>query len=63
MKPKSILDPSFRYTPSFATDVKGTFARLRRQQRQAAAGRNEARAAAVKHNIVLIERGKAPRSI
>jgi hypothetical protein len=33
---KSILDRSFRYTPSYATDVKATFARIRREQRAAA---------------------------
>ena len=27
---KSILDPSFRYTPSFNTDLQKTFARIRR---------------------------------
>jgi len=27
---KSILDPSFRYTASFNTDVRKTFARIRR---------------------------------
>ncbi|MGA8032626.1 MAG: hypothetical protein WCB48_09540 [Casimicrobiaceae bacterium] len=31
---KSILDPSFRYTPSFNTDLGKTFARIRRHQRQ-----------------------------
>ena len=31
---KSILDPSFRYTPSFNTDLQKTFARVRRDQRQ-----------------------------
>ncbi|HMA31327.1 MAG TPA: hypothetical protein VKT00_05880, partial [Casimicrobiaceae bacterium] len=31
---KSILDPSFRYTPSFNTDLDKTFARIRRHQRQ-----------------------------
>ncbi|HET9668494.1 MAG TPA: hypothetical protein VFQ93_02730 [Casimicrobiaceae bacterium] len=31
---KSILDPSFRYSPSFDTDVKKTFARIRRKMRQ-----------------------------
>lgn len=31
---KSILDPSFRYTPSFSTDLDKTFARIRRHQRQ-----------------------------
>ena len=28
---KSILDPSFRYTPSVQTDVRKTFARIRRE--------------------------------
>jgi len=33
---KSILDPSFRYTKSIDTDIRKTFARIRReQQRQA----------------------------
>jgi hypothetical protein len=31
---KSILDPSFRYTASFNTDLRKTFARLRRDQRK-----------------------------
>lgn len=34
---KSILDPSFRYTTSFNTDLKKTFARIRRDQRSSAA--------------------------
>jgi hypothetical protein len=29
---KSILDPSFRYTASFNTDLKRTFARIRRDR-------------------------------
>ena len=29
---KSILDRSFRYTPSHATDVRKTFERIRREQ-------------------------------
>jgi hypothetical protein len=33
---KSILDPSFRYTASFNTDLHRTFARIRRDQRQEA---------------------------
>ena len=28
---KSILDPSFRYTPSAGTDLRKTFARIRRE--------------------------------
>jgi hypothetical protein len=31
---KSILDPSFRYTPSFSTDLRKSFARIRRSRRQ-----------------------------
>jgi hypothetical protein len=30
---KSILDPTFRYTPSVETDLRRTFARIRREQR------------------------------
>jgi hypothetical protein len=31
---KSILDPSFRYTPSVETDLRKTFARVRRELRK-----------------------------
>jgi len=31
---KSILDPSFRYTASFNTDLRETFARIRRYERR-----------------------------
>lgn len=31
---KSILDPSFRYTPSASTDLRKTFARVRREMRR-----------------------------
>jgi len=31
---KSILDPAFRYNPSFDTDLKKTFARIRREGRK-----------------------------
>jgi len=31
---KSILDPSFHYTPSVETDLRKTFARIRREQRK-----------------------------
>jgi hypothetical protein len=31
---KTILDPSFRYTASFNTDLKKTFAKIRRGQRK-----------------------------
>jgi hypothetical protein len=32
---KSILDPTFCYTPSLSTDIAKTFARIRREQRNA----------------------------
>ena len=43
---KSILDPSFRYTPAAATDLRKTFARIRREQ--AATAKAEAAAKVVK---------------
>lgn len=42
---KSILDSSFRYTPSAQTDLRKTFARLRREQRQAELTRLKAKIA------------------
>jgi hypothetical protein len=33
---KSILDKSFRYTPAVETDLRKTFARIRRKQKNAA---------------------------
>jgi uncharacterized protein (DUF2342 family) len=33
---KSILDPAFRYIPSFNTDLQKTFARIRRDHREEA---------------------------
>ena len=39
---KSILDPSFRYTKSVDTDLRKTFAKIRREQRnQLRAGTND----------------------
>lgn len=35
---KSILDPSFRYTSSANTDLRKTFARIRRENRKLAQG-------------------------
>ena len=31
---KSLLDPSFRYTKSIDTDIRKTFARIRREQQK-----------------------------
>jgi hypothetical protein len=38
---KSILDHSFRYTKSIDTDLRKTFARIRREQRQQLQAQNE----------------------
>jgi hypothetical protein len=43
---KSILDRSFQYTPSAATDLKKTFARIRREQRAHEAANDRAAAEA-----------------
>ena len=53
---KSILDPSFRYTPSAGTDLRKTFARIRReQQKQDQTGRSGAEA---KTNVLPITQRK-----
>ena len=38
---KSILDPSFKYTPSTSTDVRKTFAKVLRQERLKAKQKEE----------------------
>lgn len=38
---KSILDPTFRYVPAAQTDIRKTFARVRREMKQAAEARNK----------------------
>lgn len=32
---KHIFDPTFRYTPSHATDIRKTFARIKKEQEKA----------------------------
>jgi hypothetical protein len=44
---KSILDRNFAYTPSAATDLKKTFARIRRERRAAEAANAHAVAEAL----------------
>jgi hypothetical protein len=54
---KSILDPSFRYTPSFKTDLRKTFARARRQQ-----GKDSSDVVAVEiHTNVLPLKQRSPK--
>ena len=38
---KHILDPTFRYYPSFATDVRKTFSRIRRERQSRARQRTD----------------------
>ena len=54
---KSILDPSFRYTPSTSTDVRKTFARIRRLQRAAAQGKAVSKDAP-RGNLISIDKAK-----
>jgi hypothetical protein len=54
---KSVLDPSFRYTPSFGTNLRATFARVRREQRQASVQAEEV-AAEVKEKVLPIKQNK-----
>lgn len=53
---KSILDPTFRYTSSVQTDLRKTFARVRRAQQGASArNRNPAMAEAAS-NVLPIQK-------
>jgi hypothetical protein len=54
---KSILDRSFQYTPSAATDLRKTFARIRREQRALEAANDRAAAeAAIKVTKITKEK-------
>jgi hypothetical protein len=54
MKTKSLLDRSFRYTPSFETNLKSTFARVRREMAQ-----QKTREAETTRNVLPLEQNKA----
>jgi hypothetical protein len=53
---KSILDPSFRYTSSVETDLRKTFARVRRELRNRVP-QNATFAAEEKRKVVALRRG------
>ena len=55
---KSILDRSFRYTSSAATDLRRTFARIRREQRERELVQIQANAEA-RIKVAPIRRGKS----
>ncbi|HTS22695.1 MAG TPA: hypothetical protein VMN79_12900 [Casimicrobiaceae bacterium] len=56
---KSILDPTFRYVPSVETDLRKTFARVRRELR-AGAPRSNVEAASAANVLSLPRRAAAP---
>ena len=49
---KSVLDPTFRYTPSIHTDLRKTFARLKREAARQAPQRDESRSSV--NNIAVL---------
>ena len=53
---KSILDPSFRYTKSVETDLKKTFARVRREMRNQQQQQGMARAELMRKIVPLQSR-------
>ena len=52
---KSVLDPTFRYTPSIHTDLRKTFARLKREARAQAAQNDEPRPPATNVSVLFTE--------
>lgn len=56
---KSILDPTFRYVPSVETDLRKTFARVRRELR-ATSARGNAEPATAPNVLSLQRRNAAP---
>ncbi len=61
MKPKSLLDRSFRYTPSFATNVKNTFAKARREMKKAQPKAPHTAQGDIKPNVVPMDRKRTAR--
>jgi hypothetical protein len=53
---KSILDPSFRYTSSIQTDIRKTFARVRRERRSVPQ-QGPAAATPEREKVVALRRG------
>jgi hypothetical protein len=53
---KSILDPTFRYVPSASTDVRKTFARIRREMQKS--GASNAVQSADASRVLMFSRAK-----
>ena len=58
---KSVFDRSFHYTPAVQTDIKKTFARIRREQREQQRARELAEAEA-SHKVSPIKPAKTAGS-
>ncbi len=58
---KSILDPSFRYTASFNTDLSKTFARIRRDHGQGCGSLHAAAAEALAKVSPIVRKATAGR--
>jgi hypothetical protein len=58
---KSILDPSFQYTSSFNTDLRRTFARVRRDRLQNAQTTGQAASAALTRIAFIVRNTEARR--
>jgi hypothetical protein len=60
---KHILDSSFRYKPSFDTDVRRTFERVRRQQQAQAQAKEQSKATPeVRVKVLQLEQVKKASS-
>ena len=59
---KHILDSSFRYKPSFDTDVRKTFERVRRQQQEKARSESSKQSPEVRVKVLQLEQVKKASS-
>ena len=56
---KSLLDPTFKYIPSTETDIRKTFARVRRQARQQQVAVAQSKDAPRKVSVLYAGKGAA----
>jgi len=56
---KSLLDPTFKYIPSTETDIRKTFARVRRQARQQQVAVAQSKDAPRKVSVLFAGKGAA----
>lgn len=51
MKPTRLLDPRFKYVPAEKTNIRATFARIRREQAQATAEKHSVVTPIIKRKV------------